>query len=158
MFWLVACRSTTDCPKSVREPRQPPLRLEAEGFFERHYAFYNQNPSSFEALLTPTFFQALKRYYDNVTNAGQIGLLDRDPWLAAQEGEVSEPYEFKGIYKSDYKGLVKFEYTFANGPQGTCRQFVLMKFARTSKSGGWRFADLIMPNHKSLARLLAREP
>ncbi len=87
-----------------------------------------------------------------------IGALDYDPWIDAQDGHVSEPFVFMTIKSQSLEATVRFDYTFTLGPKSSRPQFVLLKLQRTSKDANWKLADFVTPNHRSLIKLLERNP
>ena len=158
LLLLSACRSATRDTTAIGDALQSDPSIAAKRFFAGHYDFYYEDPSPSEAVLTPRFFRILRQNYDAFTITGQIGALDRDPWINAQDGHVSEPYKFKTLKVYNSESVVRFEYKFALGPKLSLPQSVLMKFQRSSSSGVWQLADFIMPNSESLVDLLERNP
>ena len=126
----------------------------AKSIFVNHYDFYYEDPTPKKALLTPSLFRVLKKQHDDVTRTGQIGALDCDPWINAQDGSISGPHRFETLEKSDGEAVVRFNYTFKFGPESVRPQSVLIKLQRASPRSGWQLADLIMPNGQSLVDLL----
>lgn len=158
LAYLSACHSAPNRQAAPEAARLLNPSVAARHFFTSHFDFYYEDPSRFRTLLTPRFFQALKREYESVTTTGQVGALDCDPWTDSQDGNVSEPFVFETTKSEHSEETVCFKYTFTSGPKSFRNQFVLLKFQRTSPEANWKLADFITPNHKSLVELLERHP
>lgn len=155
---LSACRSASHHTTICGNTLQSDPSLTARDFFNSHYHFYCEDPSLSKARLTPRFFGILKHHYDASITTGQVGALDCDPWINAQDGDISDPFSFKTLKNHPSEAIVRFDYTLALGPRGSLPQSVLMKFQRSSSIAGWQLADLITPNNQSLIHLLERNP
>jgi hypothetical protein len=158
LICLSACHSVPDHEPGPEAAHCPDPSAAARNFFASHYGFYHEDPSRHGTLLTPRFFEALKHEHDTCTTSGMIGALDYDPWIDAQDGHVSEPFVFMTIKSQSLEATVRFDYTFTLGPKSSRPQFVLLKLQRTSKDANWKLADFVTPNHRSLIKLLERNP
>jgi hypothetical protein len=158
LFFLSACRSTTQdaAQRNTLLPSDPCVA--AKNFFQSHYGFYHEDPTGFEAALTPRLFQALKMQYDAFEKTRQIGALDCDPWTNAQDGEILPPYRFTTLSAPGSEAAVRFQYSFALGPKRRIPKSVVLKFQRSSSGAVWQVSDLIMPNNSSLVSLLESNP
>jgi hypothetical protein len=132
--------------------------LAAEKIFMSHYAFYAEDPTSNKTWLTPRLFRVLKHHHDDFNTTGLIGPLEWDPWINAQDGNISKPYRFQTLRKTDSEAVVQLDYRFARGPKDSLRQTVLLKFECSGAAARWELADLIMPGNKSLLELLEKNP
>jgi hypothetical protein len=162
LFLALLCLSACRSANQETNLRGTVLQLEpnaaAQNFFTGHYDFYYEDPTSCKALLTPRFYRALKHEYEALSNTGQIGALDCDPWINAQDGSISEPLSFETLKKDHSEASVRFNYTFRLGPKSARAQSVLLKFQRSPASAGWELADFIMPNSESLIDHLEKTP
>ncbi len=157
VFWSACRPATLDTPKPGRVSHSEPSRA-ARSFFTGYYDFYYEDPTLCKKLLTQRFFRILKQQYDSFKVTGQMGPLDCDPWINAQEGHVSEPFSFQTIENNNSEATVRFNYRLTLSPKSSLSQSVLLKLQRASPSASWKLADFIMPNHESLVDLLERNP
>jgi len=158
LLCLSACRSAIENPKFSRSvPHADPI-VAAKNLFADHYEFYHEDPTPRKALLTLRFFRVLKHNANAFKITGQVGALDSDPWIDAQDGYISEPFIFETLKNNTSVAIVRFYYTFTLGPKSSRPQSVLMKFQSSSTSAGWQLADFIMPNNESLVDLFEKNP
>ena len=88
LFWAVLALITADlaaadCPKAADWAR---------AFYSEHYSFYADAPDPILQLTTPEFGELLKKEW--AYSNGEVGHLDYDPWLGAQDGEIGKPVRF----------------------------------------------------------------
>ncbi len=155
---FTACRSAiNDTTKGGGAIGGEP-NVAAKSFFTSHYDFYCTDPNLIKSLLTPRAFRILKHHYGNYTNRHEIGVLDCDPWINAQDGEISRPFNFVTLQNQNSEVITRFDYTFRTGFKTSRLQSVIVKFQRSPSSSTWQLADFIMPNNESLLDWLERTP
>lgn len=122
----------------------------AQHFFEQHREFYHQPTRRLDEVVTPAFRQALAAHY-RCTDAEGLCHIDYDPWLGAQDGEISPPLEFSATAHRGDRATVRMTYRFVVAkPPGQRRQVtLLLQTAPGDKC--WRIDDLITPLGDSLA-------
>lgn len=130
----------------------------AREFFNSHYDFYYEDPSIIKALLAPRAFNLLKHDYELHTSRQEIGNLDCDPWINAQDGKIVEPFRFITVRNDDLEAVIRFDYMFEFAPKKSRPQSVIIKFQRLRSGSRWQLSDFIMPNNESLLDLLERKP
>jgi len=155
---FTACRSAIDQTNTDGGAIEFDPNVAAETFFTRHYDFYCTDPNLIKSLLAPRAFRILKQNYDHCTSRGEIGVLDCDPWIDAQDGEISRPYSFVTLQNQGSEVKIRFDYLFRSGPKTSRPQSVVLKFQRSPSSATWQLSDFIMPNNESLLDLLERNP
>ncbi|MEI7776963.1 MAG: hypothetical protein WCK17_19575 [Verrucomicrobiota bacterium] len=155
---FTACRSAIHFTNKDGGAIEFDPNLAAKRFFTSHHDFYCTDPKLIKPLLTPRAFRVLKHHYDNYTNRHEIGVLDCDPWMDAQDGEISPPYSFVTLQNKSSEVITRFDYSFRSGPKTFRPQSVILKFQRSPSSSIWQLSDFIMPNNQSLFDLLERNP
>jgi hypothetical protein len=101
-----------ECPKAADWAR---------AFYSEHYSFYADASDSILQFTTSEFGALLKREWDYAK--GEIGHLDYDPWLGAQDGEIGKPVRFSVETESPDTAIVAMSYPFVldskHRPKGT---------------------------------------
>src|SRR5260370_40810822 len=75
--------AAADCPKAADWAR---------AFYSEHYSFYAGAPDPILQFTTPEFGALLKKEW--AYSKGEVGRMDYDPWLGAQDGEIGKPVRF----------------------------------------------------------------
>lgn len=130
----------------------------ANTFFTKHYQFYHTDPDLIRSLLTERVFKLLKFQYSTYTAKKEIGSLDCDPWIYAQDGEVSGPFHFTTLKCTKYDAVIRFDYVFKIDSKSSRPQSVILKFQREAPGSTWRLSDFVMPNNESLVEHFERYP
>ena len=117
-----------------------------------------QDPSIIKALLVSRAFNLLKHQYELHTSGQEIGNLDCDPWINAQDGEIVEPFRFITVRNHDLEAVIRLDYVFEFAPKRSRPQSVIIKFQCSRSGSRWQLSDFIMPNNESLLDLLERKP
>ncbi|MCJ2367299.1 hypothetical protein [Aeromonas dhakensis] len=128
------------------------LRL-AKAFWSEHKDFYYADPAPLKALLTPDFFAVLSSEAE--CNAdGEVCAIDADPWINAQDGEVSEPVSFT-LAKEQKQGVtVRMHYLFALSDAQKEPQTVSLHFQKSGDNRCYLMDDFIPPGDGSLKQRL----
>ena len=155
---LASCRTTHKNGVKDAGPLDSEPSVAAREFLNSHYNFYCEDPKLIRPLLAPRAFRLLKHHFDTYTAKREIGILDCDPWINAQDGAMAQPFHFITLRNDDSEAVVRFDYVFDVGPQQSIPQSVFITFQRSRSGAGWRLSEFIMPNNKSLLDLLERNP
>lgn len=131
------------CPSSVEW---------AESFFKNHRDFYYTNPAKIESKFSTEFLKLLKKDAQFTENHTEIGALDYDPWLGAQDGEIGSPLVFKAESKGAGKVEVSMSYPFLMGQNKTSNHTVRLVIHGNTKNC-WVLHDFITPLGDSLSHL-----
>ncbi len=124
----------------------------AKDFYRSHENFYCTDPTTIRNLITPRLYHTLKAEYD--ASQGEVGAIDADPWIDAQDGEIHPPITFTCVSDSGKKATVKMSYLFFLGPTVTRPQTVLLNLEKDPTSAHWLIADLKTPHGESLIKLI----
>nr|WP_252376797.1 hypothetical protein [Aeromonas hydrophila] len=119
------------------------LRL-AKAFWNEHKDFYYADPAPLKALLTPDFFAVLSS--EAACNAdGEVCAIDADPWINAQDGEVSEPVSFTLANQQEQGVTVRMQYLFALSDTQKEPQTVSLHFQKSGDNRCYLMDDFIPP-------------
>lgn len=132
------------CPTPIAFARQ---------VFERHRDFYWSDAPHDPALLTPGFEAALRREW--AVAQGEVGRLDVDPWLGAQDGEIGAPVTFRLLSATGGASTVVMDYPFLSEPGARPQARRVRLLLRRSAGACWQLDDLVMPAGQSLRTLFA---
>src|SRR5438034_9161869 len=109
-----------DCPKAADWVR---------AFYSEHYFFYAGAPDPILQFTTPEFGALLKKEW--AYSKGEVGHIDYDPWLGAQDGEIGKPVRFSVETESPNMAVVSMLYPYVLDhyplPKRYKTQFVLPK-------------------------------
>src|SRR5215472_9251933 len=95
-----------DCPKAADWAR---------AFYSEHYSFYAGAPDPILQFTTPEFGALLKKEW--AYSKGEVGHMDYDPWLGAQDGEIRKPVRFVVESESPEVAVVSMTYPFVLDPK-----------------------------------------
>src|SRR6267142_2988555 len=98
--------AAADCPKAAAWAR---------AFYSEHYLFYAGAPDPILQFTTPEFGALLKKEW--AYSKGEVGHMDYDPWLGAQEGEIGKPVRFSVESESPDTAVVAMSYPFVLDPK-----------------------------------------
>ena len=98
---ITAGPAAADCPKAADWAR---------AFYSDHYSFYADAPDPILQLTTPELGELLKKEW--AYSKGEVGHLDYDPWLGAQDGEIGKPIRFSVETESPDTAVVSMSYPF----------------------------------------------
>ncbi|WP_324016373.1 hypothetical protein [Aeromonas hydrophila] len=128
------------------------LRL-AKAFWNEHKDFYYADPAPLKALLTPDFFAVLSS--EAACNAdGEVCAIDADPWINAQDGQVSEPVSFTLANTQEQGVTVRMQYLFALSYTQKEPQTVSLHFQKSGDNRCYLMDDFIPPGDGSLKQRL----
>ncbi|MDL5033034.1 hypothetical protein QRD43_14055 [Pelomonas sp. APW6] len=123
----------------------------ARRVFERHRDFYGDEAPHDPALLTPRLDAALRHEWAGTT--GELGPLDVDPWMGAQDGEIGTPVTFRLLAAKGGAATVRMDYPFLSEPGARPQRRTVRLLLRREMGGCWRLDDLITPAGQSLRTL-----
>lgn len=86
---------------------------------------------------------------------GEIGHLDYDPWLGAQDGSMQVP-RFEVESETADLAIVALRFQFDAGDGNSVEKRVAHLILRKETDACWRLADLITPYGESLAYLYSQ--
>ena len=132
--------AAADCPKAADWAR---------AFYSQHYSFYADASDSILQFTTPEFGALLKREW--AYSNGEIGHLDYDPWLGAQDGEIGKPVRFSVETESPDTAIVSMSYPFVLEPKRAAERHMVHLILRKREHECWQLQDFITPRGDSLA-------
>jgi hypothetical protein len=125
----------------------------ASSFYAEHYSFYADEPTvRIKRKVSKSFADLLAR--EAAYAAGEVGHLGYDPWLGAQDGEVTHP-KFALETSTDETAIVAMSYRFRLGDEEPTQSRVVHLILQKDE-GCWRLDDFITPLGESLARLYSQ--
>lgn len=128
----------------------------ARDFHKTHADFYSGPPRLDRALYTPAFGAALQREWNYAK--GEVGHLDYDPWLGAQDGDMAPPFVFEVESEAKDSAVVAMRYGFVLDPGAKPAKHAVHLVLKKEAQQCWRLDDFITPLGDSLMRLYAPEP
>lgn len=128
----------------------------ARDFHKTHADFHWNDQRHDPALYTADFDAALKREWAYAK--GEVGRLDYDPWLGAQDGDVAEPIVFDAESVTDNTAVVSMRYAYVLDPATPPTKQAAHLVLKKEGAQCWRLDDFITPVGDSLMRLLAGDP
>ena len=131
-----------DCPKAADWAR---------AFYTEHYSFFTDSSDGVLQLATPEFGALLKREWEY--SNGEIGHLDYDPWLGAQDGEIGKPVRFSVEMESPETAIVAMSYPFVLDSKHRPERRTVHLVLRKREHECWQLQDFITPRGDSLAYL-----
>jgi len=132
--------AAADCPKAADWAR---------AFYSEHYSFYADPSDGVLQLATPEFGALLKREWDYAK--GEIGHLDYDPWLGAQDGEIGKPVRFSVETESPDTAIVSMSYPFVLESKHPPERHVVHLVLRKREHECWQLQDFITSRGDSLS-------
>jgi hypothetical protein len=120
----------------------------ARHLYENYYDFYWKEMPGFSDYVTPDFYASLLKE----TKCKEVCAVEVDPWLDAQDGEVSEPIGYKLEAETELESSVKMSYTFHLSETQKKLQTVNFIFFREAADKPWRLSDFIGPRGNSLKK------
>lgn len=130
----------------------------AKRFFADHRTFYFKDSPAVRESVTSALYQALQNHYRCQVQEG-LCHIDYEPWLGAQDGEVSGPISFSFASKGNGKASVSLRYLFElSRDRPKTKQTVVLHLASAEPPQCWRVSDLITPLGQSLAKLYRAKP
>lgn len=122
--------------------------------FQQAHADFHAAPDRHDpSLFTPAFDAALRREWAYAQ--GEVGHLDYEPWLGAQDGEIGGTPVFETESELRDTAIVAMRYPFVLEPGGPRTQQVVHLVLKREASPCWRLDDFITPLGDSLQRLYA---
>ncbi|WZB76910.1 hypothetical protein WJ972_16805 [Achromobacter insuavis] len=128
VFSLLAWPAHAACPAPAEWART----------FQQAHADFHVAPDRDEpSLFTPAFDAALRREWNYAQ--GEVGHLDYDPWLGAQDGEIGGKPVFETESETRGTAIVAMRYPFVLEPGGprTRRSCTWCSSARRRNAGAW---------------------
>ena len=89
---------------------------------------------------------------------GEVGRLDYDPWLGAQDGDIAEPIAFEAESVQEDAAVVAMRYAFVLDPGAAPGKHAAHLALKKEGARCWRLDDFITPRGDSLMRLFAGDP
>jgi hypothetical protein len=129
----------------------------AREFYSKHRAFYFKETSGLRSNVAPSLFTALQAHY-RCSASGELCHLDYDPWLGAQDGEISGPVSFLPETKKDLSVLVRMRYQFKIDNHPPVPHVVTLQLKRSVSLPCWQLVDLVTPLGDSLAQRYSAQP
>jgi hypothetical protein len=139
---ISAGAAAADCPKAEDWAR---------AFYSEHYSFYAEAPDSILRLTTPEFGALLKKEW--AYSNGEVGHLDYDPWLGAQDGKIGKPVRFSVESESPDVAIVAISYPFVLDSEHPSERHTVHLVLHKQKQECWRLHDFITPLGESLSYL-----
>jgi hypothetical protein len=100
---------------------------------------------------TPEFGAVLKKEW--AYSKGEVGHLDYDPWLGAQDGEIGKPVRFSVESESPDVAVVSMSYPFVLDPKHPPERHTVHLVLRKRGQECWHLHDFITPLGESLSYL-----
>ena len=137
---ISAVPAAADCPKAADWAR---------AFYSEHYLFYGGAPDPILQFTTPEFGALLKKEWGY--SKGEIGHLDYDPWLGAQDGKIGKPVRFSVESELPDTAVVAMSYPFVLDPKHPPERHTVHLVLRKREHECWQLQDFITPRGDSLA-------
>ncbi len=125
-------------------------------FQQTHADFYWNRERHDPSLYTPGFDTALRGEWAYAQ--GEVGHLDYDPWLGAQDGDMGAPPAFETESALEDTAIVSMRYLFVLEPGGPKTPQVVHLILKRQAPQCWRLDDFITPLGESLRRAFAAAP
>ena len=132
--------AAANCPKAADWAR---------AFYSEHYSFYADPPDPILQFTTPEFGELLKKEWAYAK--GEVGHLDYDPWLGAQDGEIGKPIRFSVETESPDMAVVAMSYPFVLEPNRPPERHTVHLVLRKREHECWQLHDFITPRGESLS-------
>ena len=141
IIFALANLALAECP--------PPLKV-AESFYTHNYDFYYTDPAKLKASVTPEFLKLLQREAKYTSNHTELGSVDYDPWLGAQDGEIGKPLNFKIESQSSGSATVLISYPFLFDGRPSEKHTVRLVL-HSNGQGCWLLHDFVTATGESLS-------
>lgn len=125
----------------------------AKAFWSEHRDFYYAEPAKVKALLTPAFFAVLSEEA-KCNGEGEVCAIDADPWISAQDGEVTGPITFRLAGQQDDTVSVSMDYRFMLSETRQEPRAVTFQFKTAGDRRCFLLDDFISPGEGSLKQRL----
>ncbi|WP_421199699.1 hypothetical protein [Aeromonas enteropelogenes] len=125
----------------------------AKAFWSEHRDFYYAEPTKAKALLTPAFFAVLSEEA-KCNGEGEVCAIDADPWISAQDGEVTGPITFRLAGQQDGIVSVSMDYRFMLSETQQEPRAVTFQFKTAGDRRCFLLDDFISPGEGSLKQRL----
>lgn len=125
----------------------------AKAFWSEHRDFYYAEPAKVKALLTPAFFAVLSEEA-KCNGEGEVCAIDADPWISAQDGEVTGPITFRLAGQQDGIVSVSMDYHFMLSETRQEPRAVTFQFKTAGDRRCFLLDDFISPGEGSLKQRL----
>lgn len=125
----------------------------AKAFWSEHRDFYYTEPAKVKALLTPAFFAVLSEEA-KCNGEGEVCAIDADPWISAQDGEVTGPITFRLAGQQDGIVSVSMDYRFMLSETRQEPRAVTFQFKTAGDRRCFLLDDFISPGEGSLKQRL----
>ena len=135
---ISAGSAAADCPKAADWAR---------AFYSEHYSFYAGAPDPILQFTTPEFGALLKKEW--AYSKGEVGHMDYDPWLGAQEGEIGKPVRFSAETESPDTAVVAMSYAFVLDSKHPSKPHTVHLVLKREHEC-WQLQDFITPRGDSL--------
>ncbi len=132
--------AAADCPKAADWAR---------AFYSEHYFFYAGAPDPILQFTTPAFGALLKKEW--AYSKGEVGHMDYDPWLGAQDGEIGKPVRFSVETESPDMAVVSMSYPFVLDLKRPPERHTAHLVLRKREHECWHLHDFITPLGESLS-------
>ncbi len=132
--------AAADCPKAADWAR---------AFYSEHYSFYAGAPDPILEFTTPEFGALLKKEW--AYSKGEVGHIDYDPWLGAQDGEIGKPVRFSVETESPNMAVVSMSYPYVLDPKRPPERHTAHLVLRKREHECWHLHDFITPLGESLS-------
>ena len=132
--------AAADCPKAADWAR---------AFYSEHYSFYAGAPDPILQFTTPEFGALLKKEW--AYSKGEVGHIDYDPWLGAQDGEIGKPVRFSVETESPDMAVVSMSYPYVLDPKRPPERHTAHLVLRKREHECWHLHDFITPLGESLS-------
>jgi len=134
--------AAADCPKAADWAR---------AFYSEHYSFYAGAPDPILEFTTPEFGALLKKEW--AYSKGEVGHIDYDPWLGAQDGEIGKPVRFSVETESPNMAVVSMSYPYVLDPKRPPERHTAHLVLRKREHECWHLHDFITPRGESLSHV-----
>lgn len=125
----------------------------AKALWSEHRNFYYAEPAKVKALLTPAFFAVLSEEA-KCNGEGEVCAIDADPWISAQDGEVTGPITFRLAGQRDGIVSVSMDYRFMLSETRQEPRAVTFQFKTAGDRRCFLLDDFISPGEGSLKQRL----
>ena len=132
--------TAADCPKAADWAR---------AFYSDHYSFYAGAPDPILQSTTPEFGELLKKEW--AYSKEEVGHMDYDPWLGAQDGEIGKPVRFSVESESPDTAVVAMSYPYVLDPKRPPEWHTVHFVLRKREHECWQLNDFITPLGESLS-------
>jgi hypothetical protein len=139
--------AAADCPNAADWAR---------AFYSEHYSFYADAPDPILKFTTPEFGALLKKEWAYAN--GEVGHLDYDPWLGAQDGKIGKPVRFSVETESPDTAIVSMSYPFVLEPKRPPERHTVHLVLRKREQECWQLQDFITPRGDSLSYVYSFPP